>query len=70
MKSVVEEDTAHPGFGCIGCSEVGRSLGDDLRKVSGTMAQTGSQVGEGIHVSPEGAVDSDSVAFGLGEGKL
>ena len=68
--SMVEEDTAHSSLGGIGGSKVGGSLGDDLSKVSGTMTQAGSQVGEGIHVGPEGAVDSDSVALGLGECQL
>ena len=70
LESVVKEDTAHPSLGSISRSEVGRSLGDDLCKVSGSVTQTGSQVGKGIHMSPEGAVDPDPVTFGLGECQL
>ena len=70
LTSVVKEDTAHPSLGSIRGTIEGRSLGDDLGKVSWTVTQAGSKVGKGVDVGPKCSGDADTVPLGLGQSQL
>ena len=67
---VVVEHSSHAGLGSVGGAQERRFLGHYFCQVGGSLAETGSERGEGVYVAAKVAVDGDSVGAGSSEGQL